>query len=91
MNERPVVLADVVDRDDVRVRREARGGARLALEAAAGALVLAEMGGQDLDRDGAAEQLVVGRPDGRHPAGGDVADDAVAPGREIEPAERRHP
>ena len=75
------VLADVVDRHDVRVRREPRGGAGFALEALAGALVLGEVRGKHLDRDGAAEQLVMGLPDGRHPAVGEMADDAVALGQ----------
>ena len=60
-----VVLADVVDRDDVRVVGEPCGGARLALEAAAGALVLGEMGGEELDRHGAASSSSCGLPDAR--------------------------
>ena len=74
----PVVLADVVDRDDVRVVGDARGGSRLALEAARGRGVRGEARREHLDRDEAAEQLVLGSPDRRHPAVGDVADDAVA-------------
>ena len=35
-------------------------------------------GGEDLDRDEPAEQLVLGGPDGGHPAVGDVPHDAVA-------------
>ena len=81
MKTRLVVLADVVDRDDVRVRGEPRGGARLALEAAARALVLAEVGGEHLDRDIAVEQLVVRLPHARHPAAGEMAHDAVAIGQ----------
>ena len=75
-----LVLADVVDGDHVRVAREPAGGPRLAREAAPRALVLAEMGGEDLDRDGAVEQLVVRLPDARHAAVGDVADELVARG-----------
>ena len=75
------MLADVVDRHDVRVGGQRGGGARLALEAPARAVVLGEVRGQDLDRDGAVEELVVGRPDARHPAGGDAAVDAVAVGQ----------
>jgi hypothetical protein len=77
----PVVLGDVVDRHDVRVRGEAGGGARLALEALAGTLVLAEVLGEDLDGDGAVEQLVVGFPDTGHPAVRDVANDLVSIGQ----------
>ena len=81
MNVAALVLADVVDRHHVGVDGEARGGARLALEAPAGALVVGEVLGEHLDRHGAVEQLVLGLPDARHPAGGDVADDAVAGGQ----------
>ena len=76
-----VVLADVVDGDDVAALRQPRAGARLAQEAAVGALVLGVAGGEDLDRDEAAEQLVLGSPDGRHSPVGDVAHDPVARGQ----------
>ena len=75
------VLADVVDRDDVRVRGEARGGARLALEAHPGAVVLAEVGAEHLDRHAAVQQLVVGLPHAGHPAVGEVAHDPIAVGQ----------
>jgi hypothetical protein len=86
-----VVLGDVVDRHDVRMRGEPRRGPRLACEAAACAVVLGQVGGEHLDRHGAAEQLVVGLPDARHPAVGDVAHDAIAVGQgDTSRADRRH-
>ena len=45
------VLADVVDRDHVRVRGKAGRGTRFPLETPPGALILAQMGSQQLDRD----------------------------------------
>ena len=53
-------------------------GARLALEARAARSSAAIGGREHLDRDEAAQELVLGRPDGGHAAAGDVADDAVA-------------
>ena len=76
-----VVLADIVDRHHVRMRREARGRSRLALEAQPRAVVLGQVGGEHLDRDGAVQDLVVRLPDAGHPAVRDVADDAVALGQ----------
>jgi hypothetical protein len=76
-----LVLPDVVDRHHVRVLGDRRGGPRLAQEAFAGALVLAEMRREELDGHVAAQQLVLGLPDGGHPAVGDVARDAVALGQ----------
>ena len=81
MNGRPSSLADVEDRDDVRVVAEPRGGARLAGEAAHARSSCGVGGGQDLDRDEAPEDLVLGGPDAGHPAVGDVADEAVAVGQ----------
>ena len=75
------MLADVVDRDHVRMRRETRGGARLALEASARAVVLAQMLSEDFDRDGTVQELVVRLPDAGHSTVGDVADDLVAIGQ----------
>ena len=76
-----LVLADVVDRHHVGMRGEPGGGARLALEALAGALVVGEVLREHLDRHGAAEQLVLGFPDAGHPAVGDMAHDLVAIGQ----------
>ena len=50
MNGRPPVLADVVDRDHVRVARQGRGRARLALEARHERGLLGELLRQHLDR-----------------------------------------
>jgi hypothetical protein len=87
-----VVLADVVDRHDVGVRGEAGGGARLALEALARPVVLGQVRGEHLDRDGAAEELVLGFPDAGHPAVRNMADDAVSVGqRDASRAGGRHP
>ena len=61
-------------------------------EAAARALVLAEVRGQDLDGHAAVEQLVVRLPDARHAAVGDVAHDAVAVGQgDVERSPRATP
>ena len=62
-----LLLPEVVDGDDVRVV-ELGGGLGLALEAVAGALVLAELAGDDLDRDLAAEHRVEGAEDLAHGA-----------------------
>ena len=75
------MLADVVDRDHVRVRGEARRGPRLALEALARALVLAQVRSQQLDRHVAVQQLVVRLPYAGHPAVGEMPDHAVAVGQ----------
>ena len=75
------MLADVVDRDHVRVRGEAGGSPRLALETLACALILAEVGGQQFDRDIAVQQLVVRLPYAGHPAVGEMPDHAVAVGQ----------
>ena len=71
-------LADVEHGHDVRVVAEPRAGASLAREALVRALVLRVGGCEDLDRDEPAEELVLGGPDGGHPAVGDVPHDAVA-------------
>ena len=75
------MLGDVVDRHDVRMRGQAGGGARLALEALAGPIVVGEVLREHLDGHGAAEQFVLGFPDAGHPAIGDMADDLVAIGQ----------
>ena len=62
-DERPfAVLADVVDRDDVRVAGEASHGERLAREALAHRRVLGIALRENLDRYGTAERRV-GRPE----------------------------
>ena len=63
----PVLLADVEDADDVRVR-EAGGGARLAHEPLTEDLVAAERLREALDRDVTAECLVPREVHRRHPA-----------------------
>ena len=81
-------LADVVDRDDVRLARERRGRARLPEEALA-ELVLPRVALREhLDRDGATEPLVGGAIDVAHPAVRDELLHGVA-GRERGPR-RRH-
>ena len=57
---RAVGLADVVDRDDVRVV-QGGGGARLVREAREALLVVGEMRGKNLERDLAAEARVAAR------------------------------
>ena len=71
-------LAAVVDRDDVRVR-EPGCVLRLAPEALDELLVVRVAVVEDLDRDAAAELLVLGEVDVRHPARAELARDAVAP------------
>ena len=70
-------LAAVVDRDDVRVR-QGRGRLGLAAEALDEEIVVRVALVQDLDRDAAAEVLVLGEVDVRHPARAELAHDAVA-------------
>src|SRR3954453_20116513 len=79
-----VVLADVVDGHDVPAVAEPRGGAGLAQEALAGALGRVVGAREQLHRDEAAEELVLGLPHGGHPAARDVAHHAI-PGREGDP------
>ena len=70
-------LAGVVDGDDVRVVD--RGGQpRLAQEALAEALVLGELGGEDLQRHRPLECEVVGAVDDAHPAAADQRFQPVA-------------
>ena len=75
------VLAGVVDRGDVGVLGDARGRARLALEARAGAGIGGVLSAEHLDCDDAVQEEVLDLPDGRHPAAGDVAGHAVALGQ----------
>ena len=87
-----LVLADVVDRHHVQVGGEPGGGARLALEAQARAVVLGQVRREHLDRHRAAQQLVGGLPHAGHPAVRDVADDAIAIGQsDARGAGWRHP
>jgi hypothetical protein len=71
-----LVLADVVDRADVRVV-ERRGRLRLALEALASGLVLEVRFRQELHRHRAVKARVLGLVDDAHPAGAQPLDDAV--------------
>jgi hypothetical protein len=75
---RALCFAAVVDRDDVRVR-ERCGRLRLAPEALDEELVVRVAVVEDLDRDAAAELLVLGQIDIRHAPGAQLAQDAVAP------------
>ena len=90
-------LADVVDRHDVGVVADARGGTGLAGEALAGGVVGGQRGGEDLDRHLAPEDLVGRGVHGSHPAVGDVAQHPVALGqgglelRGRHPCRRRYP
>ena len=73
-----VVLADVEDRDDVRMRRETRSGARLPREACAHIRIARVPFGEHLDRDRSAEEAVGRTVDVSHPATGERADGGVA-------------
>ena len=75
---RAVVVAPVVDGDDVRVV-QGRGGLRLGPEAAEEGLVVGEGGVQDLHRHPTAEADVVGQEDLGRRAGADGGDEPVAP------------
>ena len=74
---RAVVLADVIDIDDVGVG-EGGGRARLALEAGAEARIGGELRPRRLDRHVAAEEEIVTEVDGRHAALAEAATDAIA-------------
>ena len=74
---RAVVLADVIDVDDVRVG-EGGGGARLAFEAGAEAGIGGELRPRRLDRHVTAEEEVVTEVDDRHPALAEATADAIA-------------
>ena len=74
----PLVLAEVVDGDDVPVRQLA-GGASLAEEALAQLGVGLDRGADDLQRDLALEQRVVGLVDDAHPTLPDLLEDPIAP------------
>src|SRR5207247_519601 len=80
-DERTRCFAGVVHPHDVRVREPA-GETRLAREACAEGLVVGELLGQHLDRDGSPELLIAGEVDGRHAAVTELELDPVAAGRE---------
>ena len=77
--EHAVLLARLVDGDDVRVV-ERGGDPRLAQEALAEALVLGELGRDHLERDLAPETLLLGAVDRAHAAAADERLDVVARG-----------
>ena len=81
-DERPAtVLADVVDRDDARVREPCRGG-RLATEPSEESSVGGELGAQHLHRDGPVEPSVDGLEHLTHAATPEQRSDLVAGGEE---------
>ena len=83
-DERPAVpLADVEDRDRARLRGEARGCKRLACEPRPDRFVARVPLGEDLDRNRAAEDLVLGAEDLAHAAVADPAGVLVARGQEV--------
>ena len=71
-----VVVAGVVGGHDVGMR-ELRGGGRFVAEARAGAFVGRELGAQDLHRDAARQEGVVGDPHRRHAASRQLLDEPV--------------
>ena len=78
-DERPaLVLADVVDRDHIRVPGERRGEASLALESLDEPWLLGEVVREHLDCDPAHEHLNLRGPDRRHAAGPDVSHHLVS-------------
>ncbi len=81
----PVRLADLVDRDDVRVV-ESGGREGLQPEPAHAVLVVRETSGQQLEGHVAMEALVVGEEDLTHAALADPIDHAVTADQ---PADRR--
>ncbi|MBB4662046.1 hypothetical protein BDZ31_001619 [Conexibacter arvalis] len=72
-----VALAGVVDRHDVRMV-EGSGGPRLLLEALAEAGIAGQLGREQLERDAAAERLLLGEIDDAHAAATDCPDDPAA-------------
>ncbi len=73
---RALVLADVVQRADVRMVQSG-SGARFALEAGSRHLAAAQLLGEELQRDGPLEPGVLGLVDDAHPAAADPAHDPV--------------
>ena len=84
-----VLVARVVDRDDVRVV-ERRGGPRLAHEPLAEALVVCELLGQELQRDLVPEAGVLGAIDDAHPAAAEQRLDPVPGELGADPRHNRH-
>ena len=84
----PVRRLDLVDGDDVRMV-EGGGGTRLLDEAQSSVLVRHPLGGQDLDRDLAAESCVAGAVDLAHPSRAQQGEDLVGP--ELRAGRERHP
>jgi hypothetical protein len=82
-----VVPAEVVDREDVRMR-ERGDGLGLALEARERVGVGGQLRGEDLDGDVAVELRVAGAVDLAHPAGAERREDFVGP--ETGPGSQRH-
>ena len=79
VEEQPAVdLAEVVQRDDVRVL-QLRGGVRLAAEALPEHLVAREVVGQQLEGDGPAAAGVEGAVHGAHAAAAELVLDPVGP------------
>ena len=72
----PLVLADVVDRADVRVIQRRRR-ARLALKALRGRRVARQLGRQELDGDLPAEANILGAVDDAHAAAAKLLEDPV--------------
>ncbi len=83
-----LVLAAVVDRDDVWVLK-ARGGCGLPAEPLDELLVLGVARKHELERDPAAEHPVVRRPDVGHPTGAEPVQQPVAAGDKGVGGERR--
>jgi len=75
--QRAVVLAEIHDADDGRMR-QARGGAGFLLELFARAGVGEQRGRKHLDGDDAVERELLGQPDGRRAAGAEQLLDLVA-------------
>ena len=69
-------LADVVDRADRRMI-EGRGGSRLALEPLERQLIRGRVGGQEFQRERAAEPRVLGLVNHTHAARTDLLDDTI--------------
>jgi len=72
----PIVLADFVDRADVRVV-QCRGSLGLALEAAERLRVLRHVVGKELERDKATKFGVLCFVNNTHPAAAELLDDSV--------------
>src|SRR5215510_10147582 len=73
----PLDFADFIDSDDVRMV-ERRGRARFLLEAPHTFGVARELGGQQLDRNLAAQSSIVREPDFAHPAATQWRQDSIS-------------